>query len=369
MKSNDMHIYFINVDVKFTAPLPCLQSKGRTTLSRGFIREFGVTEASEEQAKRLVEERVRSDFKFSADKIREIDFDWIGHIPEDQLESVIFADKEIVESDSFGNPRERGIWYCTGHGYYENMPAKCCEMKSCFQTACEGSRIMNVCKEIALWIRGTWLIFIVRRVTIARLASIMKLQGCSRVFPKCAKRLVFSFLARASMQGRDGAIMNNLAVCYARGLGTAKNERKAFLWYKAASENGCAHAAHSLGGCYYNGWGTKVNDECAFKAFLKSVRLGNYKSACYLGLMHFYGEYVEKSHEKSFLWYRLGALHGDANSQYDLAKCYRNGHGCETSPMMADAWLYIAAQSGSEEARDELERGPLSVAQLHEIEA
>ena len=58
-------------------------------------------------------------FEFLADKIRKIDFDWIGYIPEDQLETEIFADKEIVESDSFGNPREKGIWYSTGHGYYD----------------------------------------------------------------------------------------------------------------------------------------------------------------------------------------------------------------------------------------------------------
>ena len=85
--------------------------------------------------------------------------------------------------------------------------------------------------------------------------------------------------------------------------------------------------------------------------------------------MYFHGEYVEKSFDKSFLWYRLGALHGDANSQYDLAKCYRNGHGCESNQMMADVWLYIAAQSGSEEARDELVRDIISVDQLHEIKA
>lgn len=215
--------------------------------------------------------------------------------------------------------------------------------------------------EVSYWIQVVLVSLFAQRVTSARLASIMKLQECSYLFPKCAKRFVFSFLARASMQMRDGAIQNNLAVCYAKGLGIAKNERKAFLWYKVASENGCAYAAHSLGGCYYNGFGTQVDNECAFKAFLSSVRLGNYKSACFLGLMYFHGEYVEKSSEKSFLCYRLGALHGDTNSQYDLAKCYRNGDGCVRNQMMADLWLYIAAQSGSEDARDEIVRDILTI--------
>ncbi len=242
-------------------------------------------------------------------------------------------------------------------------------LKNLWRIKLKKMNILCVCNEVGYWIHGVWVSLFVRRVTIARLGTIMKLQECSYVFPKCAKRFVFSLLARASTQRCDGAIMNNLAVCYARGLGTIKNDRKAFLWYKVASENGCAYAAHSLGGCYYNGFGTQVNNECAFKSFLRSLRLGNYKSACFLGLMYFHGEYVEKSFDKSFLWYRVGALHGDANSQYDLAKCYRNGHGCESNQMMADVWLYIAARSGSEEARDELVRDVISVDQLHEIKS
>ena len=83
------------------------------------MREFGVTAESEEEAKRLVEERVKADFKFPIDTIREVKFDWIGYIPDDQVDTEILADKEIVESVSFRDPLEKGIWHCTSHGYYE----------------------------------------------------------------------------------------------------------------------------------------------------------------------------------------------------------------------------------------------------------
>ena len=118
MTSNGMSIFYINVDVTFTKSMPCYEAHGRTKQLRGFLREFGVTADSEEQAKRLVEARVKSDFKYPIDNIRKIDFEWIGRIPEDRLEAEIFNDKDIVESDSFGDPREEGVWYCTGHAYY-----------------------------------------------------------------------------------------------------------------------------------------------------------------------------------------------------------------------------------------------------------
>ena len=48
---------------------------------------------------------------------------------------------------------------------------------------------------------------------------------------------------------------------------------------------------------------------------------------------------------------------------------YRNGHGRESNQMMADVWLYIAARSGSEEARDELVRNISSVDEVHYVKS
>ena len=174
--------------------------------------------------------------------------------------------------------------------------------------------------ECKVWAIALLAIALPKNMMRLNLVEIMKLQHASLVFPSSARCLAFRLLARQCLGRADGDSMNNLAVCYALGVGTAKDDRKAFLWYKASSCAGCGYAAHSLGGCYYNGWGTSVNYELAFRAFLRAVRLGRYSAACFLGLMYSRGEYVEKSQEKSFFWYRIGALNGDANSQYDLSK-------------------------------------------------
>lgn len=99
-------------------------------------------------------------------------------------------------------------------------------LKNLWRIKLKKINILCVCNEVGYWIHGLWVSLFVRRVTIARLGTIMKLQECSYVFPKCAKRLVFSLLARGSIQRCDGAIMNNLAVCYARGHGTMKMTAK-----------------------------------------------------------------------------------------------------------------------------------------------
>jgi len=182
------------------------------------------------------------------------------------------------------------------------------------------------------------------------LGSAMRLQSSRYVFPGKARYFLYKYLARNSIKFKDPLSMNNLGVCYAKGLGTTLNPRKAYLWYKQSGLHGCAQALHSLGGCYYNGFGTNQNLEDAYKSFYCALKLGCVSSACYLGLMYSRGEYVNRSERKAYLWYRYGALHGDCNSQYDFSVCLRYGEGCNASEDEAEKWLAIAAHNGSEEA-------------------
>lgn len=214
-------------------------------------------------------------------------------------------------------------------------------------------KIVNLCRECSIWMKSLFVILF-RLELRSTFTVIMQLQNVNLIFPNLARRITFASLAKRSVYQKDGGSMNNLAVCYAKGVGVFKDSKRAFLWYKAASRAGCAYAMHSLGGCYYNGWGVAVNEKLAFRAFLQAAQHGHFAAACYLGLMYSYGEYVEKSQEKAFLWYRIGALHGDANSQYDLSKCLRYGEGCQVDRNFADLWLMIAAKNGSIEAREYL---------------
>lgn len=220
---------------------------------------------------------------------------------------------------------------------------------------------MKVCVIFAEFL--CWLKFFVSKFLYCNccrckklLGIIMRLQSCEFVFPENGRRLVFKFLVRNCVKSKDPLCMNNLGVCYARGLGTTVNPRKAFLWYKQSGLRGCAQAMHSLGGCYYNGFGTNKSTEAAYKSFHSALKHGCVASACFLGLMHSRGEYVKKSERKAYLWYRYGALHGDCNSQYDYSICLRYGEGCNASEDDAEKWLLIAARNGSEEALECLNR-------------
>lgn len=208
--------------------------------------------------------------------------------------------------------------------------------------------------ECAIWLNGLWVALSARGRRMRDVHSVVRLQKLQYVFPRLGRRLCFRFLSKECLLRKDPACMNNLAVCYAKGLGCLVDPKKSFLWYKASSQAGCIYATHSLAGCYYNGFGTSVDDEAAFKLFYQAYLGGRNESACFLGLMYSRGEYVEKSAEKAFMWYRIGALLGDANSQYDLSKCFRYGEGCMKDVDLADIWLMVASKNDSSEAREDL---------------
>ena len=66
-----------------------------------------------------------------------------------------------------------------------------------------------------------------------------------------------------------------LIVILMNGIGTDKNETKAFEWYLKSAENGNAIAQNNLGDCYKNGIGTDKNETKAFEWYLKSAEDGN----------------------------------------------------------------------------------------------
>ena len=59
---------------------------------------------------------------------------------------------------------------------------------------------------------------------------------------------------KAAEQGNIDA-QNNLALCYYKGEGVAKDYQKAVQWYTKAAEQGNAKAQLHLGECYYFGRG------------------------------------------------------------------------------------------------------------------
>ena len=76
----------------------------------------------------------------------------------------------------------------------------------------------------------------------------------------------------------DTKAMNNLGVCYERGIGVKVNLEMAFEWYMKAAELGDVYGCFNVGECYYHGKGVEQNAELAFEWYMKAADKGDMQS-------------------------------------------------------------------------------------------
>ena len=67
----------------------------------------------------------------------------------------------------------------------------------------------------------------------------------------------------------NGEAQNELGILHFNGLGTPKDDAKAFLYFQLAAENGSPEGMYNLGAMYDNGFGTKRNRKFATQWFKK----------------------------------------------------------------------------------------------------
>jgi TPR repeat protein len=104
---------------------------------------------------------------------------------------------------------------------------------------------------------------------------------------------------------------------YLEGLGTPKNEAKAFEWYMASAERGYAPAQHAVGNLFDNGIGITEDDA------------------------------------KAAEWYGKAADQLFPYAQHNLALMYKEGRGVPRDLVRAYMWMLIAS-ANLEESRDDL---------------
>lgn len=96
----------------------------------------------------------------------------------------------------------------------------------------------------------------------------------------------------------------------------------------------------------------------AFKLLLPLARGGNAEAQTRLGLMYHHGQGVREDDAEAFRWFRLGALSGLPEAQFQLANLYALGLGVpqeESEPDRAAArWYFEAASQGHAEAQHNL---------------
>ncbi|PCJ29856.1 MAG: hypothetical protein COA94_00430 [Rickettsiales bacterium] len=160
-------------------------------------------------------------------------------------------------------------------------------------------------------------------------------------------------LEKLSNQG-EVVSQANLASCYYKGEGVAKDFDKAVLWYRKAADQGYADAQNSLGNRYYNGEGVDKDFTKAVLWYRKAADQENADAQHNLGNRYYNGEGVAQDLSKAVLWHRKAADQGNATAQNSLASCYYEGKGVAQDFTKAVLWHRKAADQGYAAAQNNL---------------
>ena len=151
----------------------------------------------------------------------------------------------------------------------------------------------------------------------------------------------------------DASGMLNVGIFYEEGLGVGQDSEKALYWYQKSAEAGNDLGMYNLARCYLMGIGTEKNPELAFAWTQKLAETGNAEGMYNLGLMYQYGYGTSEDPESAYEWYLKAANAGDADGAYMTGWCLENNYG---APDPAVQWYRTAAELGSEQAEEALER-------------
>jgi TPR repeat protein len=145
---------------------------------------------------------------------------------------------------------------------------------------------------------------------------------------------------KAANQGFAGA-QNNLAVMYEQGLGVPKNKPEAAMWYIKAAEQHNANAQHSIGIMYRDGEGVPQNFEEAAKWISKAAEQSHNGALRDIGEMYWKGLGVSQNNILAYMWWRLGALHGDKESErlLDIAAVKMKSSHVDEAQKLAQEWM------------------------------
>jgi hypothetical protein len=145
---------------------------------------------------------------------------------------------------------------------------------------------------------------------------------------------------KAANQGFVGA-QNNLAVMYEQGLGVPKNKPEAIKWYRKAAEQNNAYAQHSIGVRYRDGDGIPQNFEEAAKWISKAAEQSHHGAFKDMGDIYWKGLGVPQNNILAYMWWRLGVLHGDKESErlLDIAAAKMNASRVAEAQKLAQEWM------------------------------
>lgn len=113
-----VQVYWLAIDISFSPPLIFADNEEGSTGEKAFgaLIEIGVTETSEEDAKKQAISHIR-EFSDWDNSQYSVAFDHIGVIETNDIQSEIYGDNDICDS-LIQNPSQKGIWYRSGFAFY-----------------------------------------------------------------------------------------------------------------------------------------------------------------------------------------------------------------------------------------------------------
>jgi TPR repeat protein len=117
-------------------------------------------------------------------------------------------------------------------------------------------------------------------------------------------KLAFNKSRKLADQGNaDGQV--NLADCYARGVGVAKDEVEAVKWLRKAAAQGYSRAQCQLGYCYARGQGVAKDEVEAVAWYRKAAAQGYAEAQIQLGYLYTRGQGVTKDEVEAYAYWSL----------------------------------------------------------------
>lgn len=157
----------------------------------------------------------------------------------------------------------------------------------------------------------------------------------------------FDAFRRAAEQGEAGAKWR-LARSYDRGIGVARDEKKALSLYQEAADLGDAASMVSLGHFYEKGCGGLEKDgKKAVEWYQKAADAGNPDGYCGIAGCLWAGEVVPRDRDKAVSLYKLAAKQGYAFAAFTLGRVYE-----ATDADTSIGWYQEAAALGMKEGQE-----------------
>lgn len=144
----------------------------------------------------------------------------------------------------------------------------------------------------------------------------------------------------------DADAQCQIGLCYSKGDGIEKDDKKAVNWWRKAAEQGHAMSQQFLGRSYEVGKGITKDPSQAVYWYRKSAEQGNDTAQLMLALFYMSERGGQKDYAQAVYWLRKAEERDQIEALYWLGVCYSNGWGVEKNETQAFECYRKAAERG-----------------------